>query len=273
MLYILPFVAAYFYVCGRYLRRGRLHVRQTASIAGIATGAYVFFLGVIAHARPLVIAASVVTASVVTASLALLSLTLWKRTGSGQAYPLRVPLVEAAICFMTFGLYGAIWTGITWKEIRRIGEDKGMSPLGHALSMFVPLYGSWRVRAHFEAVNALQAAEAERPPRTRSGAMMGLSLVAFAFITVLWFPIALISSALNGPVIFSSFGGLAIAGAIIAFITSTGQGAMNSYLRALDPDLRYHVSWAKMAALWILGIMWLDGFALAVSLNVVYYRV
>ncbi len=65
-------------------------------------------------------------------------------------------------------MYIPIWYGLTWAELKRETadaatsplargtDDPGMSPLGHALSIFVPVYGIWQAHRHFALLNTLR---------------------------------------------------------------------------------------------------------------------
>jgi hypothetical protein len=72
------------------------------------------------------------------------------------------------LCVLSLGAYIPIWFGLTWAEFKREMADAGtsplargtdastMSPLGHALSIFVPVYGIWQAYRHFTLLDALR---------------------------------------------------------------------------------------------------------------------
>jgi len=64
-------------------------------------------------------------------------------------------------------MYIPIWYGLTWAELKREteetasplarGTDGGaMSPIGHALSIVVPVYGIWQAYRHFALLDAVR---------------------------------------------------------------------------------------------------------------------
>jgi len=50
-------------------------------------------------------------------------------------------------------LYWPVWFGQTWSELKRVVRDPGMNPVAHALSLFVPIYGLFRIGAHFRVMH------------------------------------------------------------------------------------------------------------------------
>src|SRR5438045_8037872 len=58
---------------------------------------------------------------------------------------------------LTFGVYPIVWVGLSWAEMKRELDDPDMHPVGHALAMLVPIYGLFRLHAHFRTVNCLLA--------------------------------------------------------------------------------------------------------------------
>jgi hypothetical protein len=83
--------------------------------------------------------------------------------------PRRRPLwLVGALTVLSFGAYIPIWFGLSWAELKRETEggdasplargtgDGGMSPLGHALSIFVPVYGLWQAYRHFTLIDAFR---------------------------------------------------------------------------------------------------------------------
>jgi hypothetical protein len=72
------------------------------------------------------------------------------------------------LCVLSLGAYIPIWFGLTWAEFKREMADaaaaplargtdaSSMSPLGHALSIFVPVYGIWQAYRHFTLLDTLR---------------------------------------------------------------------------------------------------------------------
>ncbi|HEV8228619.1 MAG TPA: hypothetical protein VGQ86_01580 [Candidatus Limnocylindria bacterium] len=48
-----------------------------------------------------------------------------------------------------------IWYGLSWAELKRETGDERMSPLAHALSVFVPGYALWQAHRHFTLLDGL----------------------------------------------------------------------------------------------------------------------
>lgn len=70
--------------------------------------------------------------------------------------PRRRPLwLVIVLSVLSLGAYIPVWFGLTWAELRRETADETMSPLAHALSIFVPIYGVWQAHRHFTALDAL----------------------------------------------------------------------------------------------------------------------
>jgi len=85
--------------------------------------------------------------------------------------PRRRPLwLVVVLCVLSLGAYIPIWFGLTWAEFKRQTADHGrpqlaggtdastMSPLGHALSILVPVYGVWQAYRHFTLLDTLRRA-------------------------------------------------------------------------------------------------------------------
>jgi hypothetical protein len=73
-----------------------------------------------------------------------------------------------ALSVLSLGIYIPIWYGLTWAELKRETEQAAASPLargtdggamwpvGHALSIFVPVYGIWQAYRHFGLLDTLR---------------------------------------------------------------------------------------------------------------------
>ena len=57
---------------------------------------------------------------------------------------------------LSLGAYIPIWFGLSWAELKRETGDASMSPLAHALSIFVPVYGLWQAFRHFTLLDTLR---------------------------------------------------------------------------------------------------------------------
>jgi len=60
-----------------------------------------------------------------------------------------------ALSILSFGVYPVVWLGESWAEMKRELRDGTMHPAGHALAMLVPIYGFFRLHAHFRTLNDL----------------------------------------------------------------------------------------------------------------------
>lgn len=98
-------------------------------------------------------------------------------------YPIRQrpTWVVVWLTIFSLGLYWPVWFGQTWAELKRYVRDPGMRPMGHALSMYVPIYSWFRLHAHWTLINE-QADASLVPTATRpSSAVMGAVLANFVF--------------------------------------------------------------------------------------------
>lgn len=63
----------------------------------------------------------------------------------------------AALTFLSQAAYEFWWYGRTWWELKRARNDPSMHPVWHALAMYVPIYGLFRLHAHFRTLNEVAA--------------------------------------------------------------------------------------------------------------------
>jgi len=157
----------------------------------------------------------------------------------------------ATLSVCTFGLYLLWWIGASWAEMKRELRDEGMHPFWHAVSMIVPIYGQFRVHAHYATINTMLAA-AGASLRLRPGAMVVL-VVLFGVLNrivredipaVVWVPLALVATA------------------CAAVMVVHGQRGLNAYFQSL-PDRtvtpRVHpIEWIVIvvgAIFWILVLI------------------
>ena len=59
------------------------------------------------------------------------------------------------LSIVTLGFYPIVWLGINWSAMKGEVGDPGMSPWGHALAQFVPIYNWFRFHAHFALIQEL----------------------------------------------------------------------------------------------------------------------
>lgn len=157
----------------------------------------------------------------------------------------------ATLSVCTFGLYLLWWIGASWAEMKRELRDEGMHPFWHAVSLIVPIYGLFRVHAHYATINTMLTA-AGASLRLRPGAMVVL-VVLFGVLNrivredipaVVWVPLALVATA-------------CAAGMVVH-----GQRGLNTYFQSL-PDRtitpRVHpVEWIVIvvgAIIWVLALI------------------
>ena len=79
-----------------------------------------------------------------------------------------------ALSVVTFGLYYILWMGLTWSEMRRQLQDDTMHPVWHVLTQFVPVYGWFRLYAHFETINDLVSVSGSRDPVNPTAVVMAM---------------------------------------------------------------------------------------------------
>src|SRR5206468_4575766 len=84
-----------------------------------------------------------------------------------------------SLAVLTFGIYPVVWLGATWSEMKReLGESR-MDPWGHALSQLVPIYGLFRVHAHYRKLNEMLERWDDRT-RVHPGPVVGGWILAFS---------------------------------------------------------------------------------------------
>jgi hypothetical protein len=196
MIYTIPFIIVYFYVAGRLRQSGHLNVGWAAAAAGAAVATLVTISFARHSYAPWVILLWAIGAGSVITVLMAGTLGWWKRSGGPSDYPRRPPIAVAAMSFMTFGLYAPVWSGVLWRDLKGALRDNRMSPVGHALAMLVPLYGSYRLRAQFDASNQLLAA-AQSGERANARAMMMLSVASLILVFVLTLPVLILFAVLG----------------------------------------------------------------------------
>lgn len=157
----------------------------------------------------------------------------------------------ATLSVCTFGLYLLWWIGASWAEMKRELRDEGMHPFWHAVSLIVPIYGQFRVHAHFATINTMLAAVGAGL-RLRPGAMVVLVVLTAVLVrivsedipAVVWIPLSLVACA-------------CAAGVVVH-----GQRGLNTYFQSL-PDRtitpRVHpVEWIVIVVgtiIWVLALI------------------
>ena len=62
------------------------------------------------------------------------------------------------LSILSFGLYTAYWLYLTWQHYREDTADGKAYPGWHFLTMFVPVYGSFRAHAHLRTFGGMASA-------------------------------------------------------------------------------------------------------------------
>ena len=132
--------------------------------------------------------------------------------------PRRRPLwLVAALTVLSLGIYLPLWFGFSWSELRRETGDERMQPAWHALSIFVPGYGSWQVYRHFAVIGTALA---------KVGSKMRVDPLSAAIGVLLWWVTFLHYS--NEP-IFALLNAIELLAATAVVVY--GQRALNEYWR------------------------------------------
>ena len=146
----------------------------------------------------------------------------------------------AALCVATFGLYPVIWLGLSWAEMKREVGDERMSPWGHVLSQFVPIYGWFRVHAHYRVLE-----EMLRAVGANGSVYPGLAVLG-------WIVCAFLDGLPGDATLFLEI-------PLSICIVGHGQAALNAYRRALSghvvPTRVHWAEWVTLvcgAGLWLL---------------------
>jgi len=99
--------------------------------------------------------------------------------GESEIRP-RPPWLVALLELLSENLYEVWWYGRSWWELQRARNDPSMRPVWHALAMYVPIYGLFRLHAHYRVLNET-AAGAGATDRVSPSLMVALAVVR-AFI-------------------------------------------------------------------------------------------
>ena len=128
--------------------------------------------------------------------------------------------------------YGFFWLWMSWRELKRIRDDTSMHPFWHAFAIFfVPLYGLFRLHAHFRTIDELLKAGSV-PVRAGAGL---LTLVFFLLLTILYggLVLGLGAADTNATASLAPLSILVVGGAY-AYMVGTGQDALNAYYRSMS---------------------------------------
>ncbi len=122
---------------------------------------------------------------------------------------------------VTLGLYFVWWFGASWADLKRVTRDPGMRPLGHALAYLVPVYGQFRLHAHYRTLNELLA-KARLEPVLMPGTMVLASLVGAVLGLIAQLP----RSQDNGPLVLVL---VVASGVVLGWMIDQWEAALVAY--------------------------------------------
>lgn len=124
-----------------------------------------------------------------------------------------------ALTVLTLGLYQIVWLGMTWAQMKRELQDDSMRPWGHALSLFVPIYGWTRVHAHYRTINELLG-RVGKSPRLSAG-----------LATTGWVIANVVGASSGRQAVPAEIAGwmVFVSAALAAFVVGRGQAGLNAY--------------------------------------------
>lgn len=152
----------------------------------------------------------------------------------------------------TGGLYFLWWVGATWAEMKRGVGDPSMSPFWHAVASQVPIYGWFRVYAHYQTLEAL-ARRATSPTRAHPAlavagfVISGTGLRLAGSVAELIWPQEVHAST----VVVT-----AVQCMLLATIVVHGQSVLNSYWVSLCPGVAARIHWVEWLVLVGLSCLW-----------------
>ncbi len=154
--------------------------------------------------------------------------------------------MAASLVMVTFGVYWLVWFGQTWGEMKRLVRDPGMSPLGHALTPLVPVYGLFRTHAHFRVMAVLlQSGGVPLTVPPRLAVVLALVSGVFGFV-------ALRPGVTAAEFVVLMLGSLAA----LARLAARGQTALNGLWRAeFGADSPTGARWGEWLALVLCGLV------------------
>jgi hypothetical protein len=149
-----------------------------------------------------------------------------------------------ALSLATYGLYLFWWTGATWAEMKRELDDSNMHPVWHGLSLLVPIYGLFRIHAHFRVLNEMLDREGVGARVQPPYAVILLMFAGSAGNT---------SARLEGP---ASLVLSLVSTALVAGLLVYGQAALNGYWAAVAKEqVVQRVHWGEWVTLICGGIL------------------
>lgn len=160
--------------------------------------------------------------------------------------------VTCVLTLATFNLYFLWWLGATWAEMKRERRDPTMHPFWHAVASIVPIYGYFKIHAHFETLKELLAARGLGSVAMEPDTAVGLSILE----NMCWIaqPVA---STVSTPLEYLL---VACGSALPTVIVGRGQASLNAYWRGVAADsaaARERIHWAEWVGLVVLGLLWL----------------
>lgn len=169
----------------------------------------------------------------------------------GEDCPIwRRPLwLVVVLTLVTSGSYLLVWFGVSWAELKRLARNQGMSPVGHALSLLIPILGLYRVHAHFRMLDALCASRG-----LAAGIRPVAAVAAMAAVTV--FALAGLVGVTTGILGWVATG-------ITAVVVAFGQRGLNRlWSSEFGSEAKLRISTAEWVVLVVWGIGMLVGIAL-----------
>jgi hypothetical protein len=154
--------------------------------------------------------------------------------------------VVAALSFLTLDLYGIVWIGLSWAELKRERNDPNMHPWWHALTLVVPFYGLFRIHAHFRTLNELLAGIGltRRVPPGRAVIAIVVSAAIGRIGSLPMSPVATLVL-------------LIVSGALFALPIALGQRSLNEYYGALPMEnIPTNARWFEWVILAIGAALW-----------------
>ncbi len=112
-------------------------------------------------------------------------------TGIGQTAPLGYPISLNRILFLTivsFGFYLFYWFYLTWRHYRDHTGNEAY-PIWHALTLFIPIYGLFRIHAHVRSYNELMS---------KSGLLSGMAPAWVATVILIAIILGNVAGTLSG---------------------------------------------------------------------------
>ena len=157
----------------------------------------------------------------------------------------------AVLTIVSLGSYFALWMAVTWFEIKRELKSADMHPVWHGLALLVPIYGFYRVHAHYQHISALITKSGVKNQRVAVDRTVGGLIVLTAMETL--GAVGVLPLLITAP--FATFW--------VTLILVNGQSALNAYWEAGSSEtvgsgphgLEWWVSLGAGGILWTLLIL------------------